>query len=72
MSKPAFFPFSSQARLRCPAGLMDRIRKARQAACAVPREELSPSGIWVEDHALSLLEEADALGRELKRAPRLP
>ena len=51
---------------------MDRIRKARQAACAVPREELSPSGIWVEDHALSLLEEADALGRELKRAPRLP
>ena len=33
---------------------------------------LNPSGIWVEDHALFLLEEADALGRELKRAPRLP
>ncbi len=72
MSKASFFPFSGQARLRCPSALMDRIRKARQAACGIPREELSPSGIWIEDHALFLLEEADALGRKLKTAPRLP
>ena len=51
---------------------MDRIRKARQAACSIPREDLSPSGIWVEDHALYLLEESEALGQALKRAPRLP
>ncbi|MBQ6959930.1 MAG: hypothetical protein IJP78_03015 [Clostridia bacterium] len=63
---------SHKAHLRCPKGLADLIRKAREAACGIPREALSPAGVWVEDHALFLLEEADALKRALKRAPRLP
>ncbi len=63
---------SHKARLRCPKGLSDSIRKAREAVCSVPREELSPAGAWVEDHALFLLEEADALKRDARRAPRLP
>ena len=72
MLKAASFPFSGRARLRGPAGLAARIRKARQAVCGIPREELSPSGVWIEDHALFLLEEAEALERQLKAAPRLP
>ena len=72
MLKAAVVSVPVKARLRCPPGLVDSIRKARQAACAIPREELSPSGVWMEDHALFLLEEAEALGRTLKSAPRLP
>ena len=64
--------FSVKARLRCPKGLSDRIRKAHQAVCGIPREELSPSGAWIEDHALFLLEETEALKQILKSAPRLP
>jgi cyclic beta-1,2-glucan synthetase len=59
-------------RLRSPRGLAEHIRKAREAALGIPREALSPVGVWAEDHALFLLEEADALERALKRAPRLP
>ena len=72
MLKAPFFSVSVKARLRCPKGLSDRIRKAHQAVCGIPREELSPSGVWMEDHALFLLEEAEALKRKLKSAPRLP
>ena len=63
---------SHTARLRCKKGLSDLIRKAREAVCSIPREYLSPAGAWVEDHALFLLEEADALKRDVQRAPRLP
>ncbi len=72
MLKTTVFPVSGRARLRCPADLTNQIRRARQAACAIPREELSPSGAWLEDHALFLLEEASALAHALKNAPRLP
>lgn len=63
---------SHKTRLRSPRGLTEHIRKAREAVCGIPREALSPVGVWAEDHALFLLEEADALERALKRAPRLP
>lgn len=63
---------SHKTRLRCPKGLTEHIRKAREAVCGIPREALSPAGAWLEDHALFLLEEADALKREIKRSPRLP
>ena len=59
-------------RLRCPAGISARIRRAHQSACRVPRDALSPAGVWMEDQALFLLEEADALERSLRFAPRLP
>ena len=72
MLTAAFCPFSGRARLHGTAGLAARIRKARQAVCGIPREELSPSGVWIEDHALFLLEEAEALERNLKTSPRLP
>ena len=62
---------SHKTRLRCPKGLTEHIRKAREAVCGIPREALSPAGAWLEDHALFLLEEADALKREIKRSPRL-
>ena len=63
---------SHKTRLRGPKGLTEHIRRAREAVCGIPREALSPAGVWAEDHALFLLEEADALERALKRAPRLP
>ena len=63
---------SHKTRLRCPKGLTEHIRRAREAVCGIPREALSPAGAWLEDHALFLLEEADALKREIKRSPRLP
>ena len=60
------------ARLRSPAGIAGRIRRAVQAAQRVPRQDVTPAGRWVEDHAGLLLDAADALGRDLRFAPRLP
>ena len=47
---------SHKTRLRCPKGLTEHIRKAREAVCGIPREALSPAGACLEDHALFLLE----------------
>ena len=64
--------FTGLARLRSPAGIAGRIRRAVQAAQRVPRQDVTPAGRWVEDHAGLLLDAADALGRDLRFAPRLP
>ena len=66
------FSAASRARLRPDRGLLRRVRRAVAAARRIPREELSPAGVWIEDHARFLLEEADALRLALRPAPRLP
>ena len=69
----SFFSFSgAKARIKLPKGLSERIRGAHAAACRIQREELSPSGVWLEDNALFLLEKTDALERELRALPPLP
>ena len=55
-----------------PARISARIRRAHAACRRVPREELSPAGMWIEDHARFLLQEALRLREALKNAPRLP
>jgi len=60
------------ASLRAPARLLSSIQNASGALRSIPREDLSPAGLWMEDHARFLLGEADALRRALKNAPRLP
>lgn len=63
---------TGKVKLKAPRGLDRRIREAYEAARRLPREELSPAQIWLEDNALFLLEEADAQGRETRFSPRLP
>ena len=63
---------NGKARLKMPRGLCGRIRGAYEALRSIPREDVSPAGIWIEDNALFLLETADALGRELRFSPALP
>ena len=74
MQQSPFFSFDRAAGgyLRLPRSLTVSIRRAHAAACNLPREELSPAGVWMEDHALFLLEETEALRRELRFSPRLP
>ena len=62
----------NHAFLRSPTHLLSSIRSAFKALRAIPREDLSPAGLWMEDHARFLLGEADVLRRTLKQAPRLP
>ncbi len=69
----AFLPsFSGYARLRPARGLTGLVRRAARAAAHAPREALSPSGVWIEDHARFLLDEAERLFRDARRSPRLP
>lgn len=63
---------AGSARLRPPAGIAARIRKAVQVLRRIPREDVSPAGRWAEDHARLLLDAADALNRGLRFAPKLP
>ena len=75
MSSHSLFSFSAfkpQLRLQAPASLSRAIRQALGALRQIPREELHPAGIWVEDHARLLMDEAAALNRALKKAPALP
>ncbi|MBR3106762.1 MAG: hypothetical protein IKH30_06190 [Clostridia bacterium] len=60
------------ARLRPTAGLSGHIRRTLQAVSRVPREDVSPAGQWVEDHARLLLDTVDTLKRGLRFAPKLP
>ena len=64
--------FSGYMRLRPGPGLRDRVRRAAQAAADTPRDALSPAGIWIEDHARFLLDEAERLIRDTRFSPRLP
>ena len=64
--------FASQAALRPLPGLCAKILRAGKAVRALPREELSPAGVWLEDHARFLAEEAEALRLALRSCPRLP
>jgi len=64
--------FLSLYPLRLPRRLYAAIRKGEAAARALPREDLSPAALWLEDHARFLAEEAQALGRQLRKRPRLP
>ena len=64
--------FASQAALRPLHGLCAKILRAGKAVRALPREELSPAGVWLEDHARFLAEEAEALRLTLRSCPRLP
>ena len=59
-------------RLRAPAHLCFSIRNAAHALRKISREDLSPAGLWVEDHARFLLGEGDALVHDLHALPRLP
>ena len=58
--------FLSLYPLRLPRRLYAAIRKGEAAARALPREDLSPAALWLEDHARFLAEEAQALGRQLQ------
>ena len=60
------------ARLRSPRGIEKQIRRTIQAVSRVPREDVSPAGQWVEDHARLLLDAAEAQTRQLRFAPKLP
>ena len=60
------------ARLRSPRGIEKQIRRAVQAVSRIPREDVSPAGQWVEDHARLLLDAAEAQTRQLRFAPKLP
>ena len=60
------------ARLRSPRRIEKQIRRAVQAVSRVPREDVSPVGQWVEDHARLLLDAVDALKRSLRFSPKLP
>lgn len=62
----------TQTALRPPRRLLRSLRMAADAVRRIPREELSPAGMWVEDHARFLLGEADALRRALRAAPACP
>ena len=62
----------SRAPLRPDRAMPALIRKTEGALRAVPREELSPAGMWAEDHARLLMDEAEALIRTLGRGKRLP
>ena len=65
-------PSQGQKRLRCAPALKGLIRRAAVCASQMPREALSPAGRWIADHMRLLLDEADALERELRFAPALP
>ena len=58
--------------LRSPRGIEKQIRRAAQAVSRIPREDVSPAGQWVEDHARLLLDAVDALKRSLRFSPKLP
>ena len=62
----------SFARLRARKGLCRRIRQTVKTLGALPREEVSPAGIWILDHGQFLLGEAETLQRESRRGPLLP
>ena len=59
-------------RLRAPRGLRKRIREAASALMTMEREEVSPAGKWILEHAGELLNQADALNRETRFLPPLP
>ncbi len=63
---------SGMARLRAPRGILRRIRRAERAVRRIPRDEVSPAGAWLEDHAGFLTEEAEALLQRLRAVPPLP
>ncbi|MBQ4075114.1 MAG: hypothetical protein IJD39_07930 [Clostridia bacterium] len=67
-----FTPSDAMARLCFPKGLIRKIYQAEECIRRIPREDLSPAGLWLEDHARFLLEEAGALKARLRPAPRLP
>ncbi len=62
----------ASARLRAVKGLRRRIQKTVKTLGRMPREEVSPAGIWILDHGRFLLGEAETLARETRRGPRLP
>ena len=71
----AAYPFGHYetiAPLRFPKGLIKKMHQAEECIRRIPREDLSPAGQWLEDHARFLLEEAGALKARLCPAPRLP
>ena len=67
-----FFSSGARSRLCPPAGLLRRIRGAEKALRQVPREDLSPAGCWIEDHARFLTEEAEEVQSALRFSPYLP
>ena len=68
----AVFSVTGRARLRLPRGILQKIRRAEKAGRKIPREELSPAGVWLEDHARFLAEEGAALRQELAGGVSLP
>ncbi|MBQ9263664.1 MAG: hypothetical protein IJ189_05570 [Clostridia bacterium] len=63
---------ASFARLRLNKGLSWRMQKAGDILVRTPREALSPAGQWLLDHGPFLLEEAQALERDVRRGVKLP
>lgn len=64
--------FSERTRLIPPKGMSRMIRRTCGALRVYAREDLPPAGVWAEDHARFLMDEAEALERDSRRWPRLP
>lgn len=58
--------------LSAPAALQRRIRHALADCRQLSRDDLSPAGVWIEDHARFLLQETARLKDALRKAPRIP
>ena len=62
----------TRARLKAPKGLTQRLQQALCAIRSIPRDQVSPSGRWIEDHGRFLLGQAQALKSSVRALPSLP
>lgn len=64
--------FAPSARLKTIKGIRRRLKKTVRALGGLPREEVSPAGGWVLDHARFLLGEMESARWDGRRREKLP